>query len=104
MATPATTRGQSRPQAADAEHDRRGNQQTSPAQAVGQDPAGHRPGERPEQDRADDDLLHAGREGERLLHEQDRAGDDADVVPEQHPAQRGDGGRQVDGVSAAGGL
>jgi hypothetical protein len=56
-----------------------------PPEAVGQGSAHGRPYERPEQDRAHDDLFGERRKRERLLDEEDGAGDDADVVAEEHP-------------------
>ncbi|MDQ6627532.1 MAG: hypothetical protein M3Z29_03655 [Pseudomonadota bacterium] len=38
-----------------------------------------------DQDRADDDLFHGGREGEVAFDEQDRAGNDAASEPKSSP-------------------
>ena len=61
------------------------------AEAVGQTATPRRPDHRPDEHRADHDLLQLVRQGEALFDEQDRPGDHPGVVAEQQAAQSGHG-------------
>ena len=72
---------------ADGEHRGGDHDQQPAAEPVGEAPGDRRADHRPEQQPGDDRSLKERRELEVVRDEQDRARDDAGVVPEQKPAQ-----------------